>query len=146
MAFVKLDCGILNSTLWVEREPRDVFITALLMAAPHEVTQPMPQYKIGSLEQTGFVVPPGWYGLIQAAGPGIVRMAMADPALGMMALSKLGEPDPDSRSSDFDGRRLVRIDGGFIVLNFFKYRDKDNTAAIRAQRYRDRKKASSVTP
>lgn len=140
MAFVKLDCGILHSTLWIEREPRDVFITALLMASPYEVTEPIPQYRADSLERTGFVVQPGWYGFIQAAGPGIVRMAMADPELGMVALQKLGEPDPESRSSDYEGRRLVRVDGGYIVLNFMKYRDKDNTAAVRSQRYRERKK------
>lgn len=140
MAFVKLDCGILNSTLWVEREPRDVFITALLMAVPFEVTQPMPQFRVNSIEPTGFVVPPGWYGFVEAAGPGIVRRAIADPVLGMQALEKLGEPDLESRSADFDGRRLVRVDGGYIVLNYMKYREKDNTAAVRQQRYRQRKK------
>lgn len=144
MAFVKLDCGILNSTLWVEREPRDVFITALLMAVPFELTEPMPQLKVNAIEETGFVVPPGWYGFIEAAGPGIVRRAIADPVLGMEALAKLGEPDLESRSSDFEGRRLVRVDGGYIVLNFMKYREKDNTSAIRQKRYRDRKKEANL--
>jgi len=139
MAFVKLDCGILNSTLWVEREPRDVFITALLMAQPIEIREPMPQFEVRSLEQTGFVVPPGWYGFVQAAGPGIVRMSMADQAAGMDALEKLGAPDPESRSSDFEGRRLVRVDGGYVVLNYMKYRDKDMGAAVRSARYRERK-------
>lgn len=139
MAFVKLDCGILNSTLWVEREPRDVFITALLMAQPIELRESMPQYSVRSLEQTGFTVPPGWYGFVQAAGPGIVRMAMAEQSAGMDALEKLGAPDPESRSSDFEGRRLVRVDGGYVILNFMKYRDKDNTSAVRSARYRERK-------
>lgn len=143
MAFVKLDCGILNSTLWVEREPRDVFITALLMAVPFEVTQPTPQFRVNSIEPTGFVVPPGWYGFVEAAGPGIVRRAIADPVLGMQALEKLGEPDLESRSADFDGRRLVRVDGGYIILNYMKYREKDNTAAIRQKRYRERKKGTT---
>lgn len=144
MAFVKLDCGILNSTLWVEREPRDIFITALLMAVPRELLHPMPQYKVGAIEETGFVVPPGWYGFVEAAGPGIVRRSMAEMEPGMIALEKLGNPDPESRSSEFDGRRLVRVDGGYIVLNFMKYRDKDNTAAVRAQRYRDKQKITNV--
>lgn len=146
MAFVKLDCGILNSTLWVAREPRDVFITALLMASPHEVLEPMPQFHVRSLEPTGFVVAPGWYGFIQAAGPGIVRMAMAEQQAGMDALEKLGAPDPESRSSDFEGRRLVRVDGGYIVLNFMKYRDKDMGAADRMKRYRQRMRENEVTP
>jgi hypothetical protein len=140
MSFVKLDCGILNSTLWVEREQREIFITALLMALPHETKEPIPQLRVNSIELTGFQVPPGWYGFVEAAGPGIVRRAMCDMTTGMQALALLGEPDHESRSSEFAGRRLVRVDGGYIVLNFMKYRDRDNTASVRAQRYRDRKK------
>lgn len=138
MAFVKLDTGILNSTLWVERECRDVFITALLMAEPFEAETPMEQFEVHSLKTTGFVVPPGWYGLVRAAGVGICRMAMISPQEGLQALERLGAPDPESRSKDFDGRRLVRVDGGFIVLNFMKYRDRDYTSATRSKRYRER--------
>ena len=36
MAFVKLDTGILKSTLWMEMAQRNVFLTALLMAEPRE--------------------------------------------------------------------------------------------------------------
>ena len=144
MAFVKLDCGILNSTLWVEREQRDIFITALLMAAPIELKEPMEQYEVDAIRTTGFVVPPGWYGFVEAAGPGIVRRALADMKQGMEALRKLGGPDEESRSSEFDGRRLVRVDGGYVVLNYFKYREKDNSAAVRSARYRARKKMLSA--
>ena len=35
---------------------------------------------------------------------------------------------------------MVRVDGGYIVLNYIKYRDRDYTAAARAKRYRDRQK------
>ena len=143
MAFVKLDCGILNSTLWVERVPREIFITALLMAVPHEVTTPLQQIAVRSLKYEDFMIPPGLYGFVAAAGPGIVRMAMADADEGIAALERLGAPDPESRTPDFDGRRLVRVDGGYIVLNFFKYRDKDNTAAERARRYRLKKALTS---
>lgn len=138
MSFVKLDTGILNSTLWVEREPRDMFITALLMAEPFETEQPMEQLEVHTLKATGFVVPPGWYGLVRAAGVGICRMAMVDTKEGLTALEKLGSPDPESRSKDFEGRRLVRVDGGFIILNYMKYRERDYTSAARAKRYRER--------
>lgn len=140
MPFVKLDTGILDSTLWVERECREVFITALLMAVPKELTEAMPQIEARSITLTGWSVPPGWYGFIEAAGVGITRRAMVDGEAGLAALDKLGSPDPESRSKDFEGRRLVRVDGGFVVLNFFRYRDKDHTAADRMRRYRDRKK------
>jgi hypothetical protein len=140
MAFVKLDTRILESTLWIERDCREVFITALLMAMPREFLEPQPQIAVRQLEETGFVVPPGWYGFVDAAGIGIVRRAMVDPDAGLDSLERLGSADLESRTADFDGRRLVRVNGGYIVLNFMKYRDKDNTAAERAKRYRERQR------
>jgi hypothetical protein len=138
MAFVKLDCGILDSTLWIDRESREVFITALLMAEPYETTVPLPQVKVRAIELTGWEVPPGWYGFVHAAGVGIIRRAGVEKEVGMVALEALGEPEIESRSKDFEGRRLVRVDGGFIVLNFMKYRDRDYTTAERSRRYRER--------
>jgi len=140
MAFVKLDAGILESTLWLARDVRDVFITALLMAQPHEISEPTAQLQVRALDQTGFIVPPGWYGLVKAAGVGICRRAMVDRDAGLDALENLGSPDPESRTPDHDGRRLVRVDGGFLVLNFIAYRERDASAATRARRYRERKK------
>jgi hypothetical protein len=138
MPFVKLDCGILNSTLWSEKECREVFLTALLMAEPHELTEPAPQIAVDSLQTTGFVVPPGWYGFIPAAGVGILHRAGIDREAGIEALRQLGEPEATSRTPDFEGRRLVRIDGGYILLNYMKYRDRDYTSAQRSKRYRER--------
>jgi hypothetical protein len=140
MPFVKLDTRILDSTLWVERCSRDVFITALLMAEPWETTEPVPQLEVRSLKPTGFVVPAGWYGLIPAAGIGIIRRSLLSEKHGYEALEALGCADPESRSDNFEGRRLVRIDGGYVVLNFMKYRDRDYGAAERMKRLRDRKK------
>jgi hypothetical protein len=141
MAFVKLDTNILNSTLWFERVCREVFITALLMAEPHETERELEQLEVRSLAPTGWKVPPGWYGFVPAAGIGIIRRAMIDDEeAGMTALEKLGSPEEGSRTADFDGRRLVRVNGGFIVLNYMKYRDRDHSAAERSRRYRERKK------
>lgn len=151
MPFVKLDCGILNSTLWVDRSAREIFITALLMAEPREIVTELPQIAVGSLEFTGWSVPPGWYGFVEAAGPGIINRAGMDDARGPLyvkaleALARLGEPDPESRSHAFDGRRLVRVDGGFVVLNFVNYRDKDATTADRSKRWRERQKLKAAT-
>jgi len=140
MAFVKLDCGILNSTTWVEKDVRDVFITSLLMASPYEAKEEMEQIEVRSLERTGFTVQPGWYGFVPSASFGIIRQAMIDEAAGMLALEKLGSEDPESRSPEFGGRRMIRVDGGFLILNYQKYRDKDHTAAERQRRYRERQK------
>jgi hypothetical protein len=140
MAFVKLDCGILTSTTWMEKDVRDIFITALLMATPEEVTEDAPEISTHCLDHTGWIVPPGWYGFVHAAGPGICRMAMVDREPGLAALEILSQPEPESRTQDFEGRRMVRVNGGFLILNFQKYRDKDHTAAARMRRFRERQK------
>lgn len=139
MPFVKLDCGILDSTLWVQPTQREVFITALLMAVPHELRDPEPQIEVRSLNATDFIVPPGWYGFVPAAGVGIIRRAQVEEKAGLDALEALGGPDAESRSKEHEGRRMVRIDGGYLILNFQKYRDRDYTGAERARRYRNRK-------
>jgi len=139
MAFVKLDCGILDSTIWLDREAREVFVTALLMALPIEVTEPMKALEIGSTTESGFIVPAGWYGFVRAAGPGIVNRSGVPMQPGMEALKRLSSPEGESRTPDHEGRRMVRVDGGFIILNFDKYREKDHTSAERSRRYRERK-------
>lgn len=140
MPFVKLDCGILNSTLWFNREQREIFLTALLMAVPREMVDPVPQYRVNQIELTGFVAPPGWYGFVEAAGPGIVNRALVAQDSGYAALEALGEPDKESRSKAFEGRRLIRVDGGYLVLNYMAYRERDYGNAERCKRYREKLK------
>jgi hypothetical protein len=38
------------------------------------------------------------------------------------AIRVLESPDPNSRSPDWEGRRIERVDGGYKLLNYFKYR------------------------
>lgn len=139
---------MVDSSIWVDRDQRSIFITALLMAVPVELTHPAPQLQVRNLDPTGWMLPPGRYGFVEAAGTGIVRRdGMADLEAGLRILEELGAPDPDSRSQDFDGRRLIRVDGGYVVLNYFLYRDRDYTAADRQRRHRERKRGvtGSVT-
>ncbi len=141
MPFVKLDCGILTSTIWDDVDARMVFLTALLMAEPREFRAPVPQIAVRRLEETGWSAPAGWYGFVPAAGSGIVRraggMSVED---GLTALERLGAPEQESRSQAFDGRRLIRVDGGYLVLNYEKYRERDYTAAERTRRWRERQR------
>jgi hypothetical protein len=139
MPFVKLDCGMLDSSIWPDKPARDLFITALLMAHPAQFNSPQAQLNVNSLEETGWIAPPGWYGFVEAAGPGIVDRAKLPIQEGMEALKRLGSPDPDSRTAAHEGRRLIRINGGYLVLNFFIYRDRDYTNAIRQRRHRQKK-------
>lgn len=143
MPFVKLDCGILNSTLWYAHNARDIFITALLMAEPVELTEPAKQLHILRLAPTGWLVPAGWYGIVRAAGVGIINRACVEYEPGIEALEQLGAPEQNSRSAEFAGRRLVRINGGFIILNYMRYRDRDYSAGVRQKNLRDRRKTGT---
>jgi hypothetical protein len=138
MPFVKLDCGILTSTLWMDRVAREVFITALLMAEPAEFDAPIPEISTRTLDYTGWEAPAGWYGFVPAASVAIIRHAGIDSDPGMEALERLSGPDENSRSHEFGGRRMIRINGGYLVLNYMKYRDRDYTGAERQRRYRKR--------
>lgn len=145
MAFVKLDTGILRSTLWMERDQCDVFITALLLAEPQVFDEAQAQIEVDSLKPTGFVAPPGWYGFCRAAGDGIIKASHTEFEPGMEALRALGNPDFRSRSNSFEGRRMIRVDGGYLIMNYMAYREKDHTTAERSRRYRERKR-ETITP
>ncbi len=109
----------------------------------------MEALSVRSLEPLGFTVPAGWYGFVRAAGIGIVRQAgIPDSARGMDALEVLSRTDPESRTAAWEGRRMVRVDGGFVILNFMKYRERDMTASERSRRWRDaqRSQRRSATP
>ena len=111
MPFVKLDAETLESSLWVEDlSTRIVFLTMLLMARPD--------------------------GVCPATAPGIARRANLPIDQTRQALAVLEAPDPDSRTQDQDGRRIVRVDGGYEIINYLKYRTKDHGAAARMKRYR----------
>ncbi len=141
MPFVKLDCRILDSSLWIDRESREIFITALLMAVPTALDSQADVYEpIDGNEVEPWYIQPGEYGLVEASGGAICRRACIEPEIGLEALKRLCSPEVDSRSTDFSGRRMARIDGGFLILNFRKYRDKDHTAAERQRRYREKKR------
>jgi len=145
MPFVKLDCGILRSSLWTDTDARNIFITALLMAEPYELTDPTPTICIDSLDAGDYVIPAGWYGLVKAAGVGILRQAgHDDKPTGIDALKRLSTKEQDSRTQTHDGRRLVRIDGGYIVLNYMLYRERDETGAERMRRYRAKQRHDSA--
>jgi len=116
VSYVKLDSGILDSSLWAEAaEVRLTFITILAMADPE--------------------------GLCASTAPGIARRANLPLEAVRHALTVLEAPDPESRTLAEDGRRLVRVDGGYRVVNYLAYREKDHTAAERQRRARERKAA-----
>ena len=141
MPFVKLDTGLLDSSLWIDRDAREIFITSLLMADPWGLTEETPQLHVRTLKETGYTVPAGWYGMVHAAGSGIVHRARLELEPGLAALERLSAPDADSRSPEHEGRRIARIDGGYLVLNYWKYREYDHGAAERMRVLRAKRRA-----
>jgi len=118
--YVKLFGSIVASTIWEEdNETRIVWITMLAMANMH--------------------------GEVEASIPGLAKFSKVPIPATEAALAKLLAPDPYSRSKENEGRRIEEIDGGWVILNHGKYRDKESKSnqreqdRIRAKRYRDRK-------
>lgn len=83
----------------------------------------------------------------------IASAANVSEAEAKLALKSLMSPDPNSKDPEFEGRRLQRVSGGFLLLNYFKYRDVkppiDKKAYMRdyMKDYRKKKKekAESMT-
>lgn len=126
MAYTKLHQSILHSTVWAEDHATfKVWITLLVLANEH--------------------------GEVEGTVPGLTRLAMVSRDECERALAKFAAPDPDSRTPDNDGRRIERIDGGWLLLNYQKYRamaskeDSKSKTAERVRRHRERRRASNVT-
>jgi hypothetical protein len=139
MAYIKLDKSIITSSVWVDPDTRMVFIAALIMAEPYELTEPTPQLNIDDLNETGFIVPPGLYGMLPASGPRFIEIVKLPLERGMKALAMLGSPDPESRSQEYEGRRMVRVSGGYLILNYFRFWKKDHSSTERVRKFRERK-------
>ncbi len=113
MPFVKLDTGILDSSLWSEpAQTCKCWVTLLAM-----------------MDATG---------LVRSTAPGIAKRAHLTLKQTTKALETFSGPDENSRSLNDEGRRIKRVDGGYQVINSEKYRKYDYTAAERMKRHRER--------
>ena len=97
MGFTKLDDGITKSSLWSESiHVRIVFISFL-----------------AEKDESGFV---------SAARSGMIRICNVTPEQFDEAEKILSSPDFESKDPSNEGRRIEKVDGGWIVLNSDKYR------------------------
>lgn len=118
--YTKLFASILHSTIW--REPAHVRLVWITMLAMSDRD-----------------------GVVEASVPGLADMARVSIEECQDALSSLSSPDDHSRSKDHEGRRITEIRGGWTILNYGYYRDKQSAEAAReknaerVQRYRERK-------
>ena len=78
-------------------------------------------------------------GLVNSTAPGIARRANLGLSDTEKALEMFESPDPHSRSLNDEGRRIKRVDGGYQIINYSKYRERDYTAAERMRRLRERR-------
>lgn len=111
VTFTKLFSSITASTIWCEdNETRLVWITMLAMADRR--------------------------GRIFASVPGLAHMARVSTEGCRAAIEKFLGPDPDSRTPDYDGRRIEVIDGGWRLLNYEKYRAVRDEESIKESKRR----------
>lgn len=121
MAYTKLFSSIVTSTIWSEDDrTRIVWITMLALADKN--------------------------GEVQASIPGLAKVAGVSIDACESAIQRFLSPDPYSRTKDDEGRRIEEIQGGWMLLNYGKYRlmaSKDEARASNAERqrrHRDRQK------
>lgn len=99
--YTKLFSTILASTIWrAPDKTRILWITMLAMADKH--------------------------GVVEGSTPGLADMARISVDEALVALKELSSPDEYSRTKEHDGRRIAVIDGGWLILNHAKYREKMN--------------------
>lgn len=97
--YTKLFSSIVTSTIWNEsKETKIVWITLLALADQN--------------------------GVVESSIPGLAVVARVSVDECRASIAVLLSPDPDSRTKDHDGRRIQEIDGGWLILNHAKYREK----------------------
>lgn len=107
VTFTKLFSSITESTVWYEPDAtRLVWITMLAMADRQ--------------------------GRVWASVPGLAGRARVSLKATREALKCFLSPDEDSRTKDFEGRRIEEIDGGWRLLNHAKYREMRDEEARKA--------------
>lgn len=119
--YAKIFGSILDSSVWEEAaSTRIVWITMLVMA-----------------DENGFV---------KGVEAGLANRARVSRVDCRQALEILTAPDIESQDQDFGGRRIEKVEGGWLVLNYRKYRElrtrEQQKKAERQKRWRHNRKAA----
>jgi len=86
------------------------------------------------------------HGEVHASIPGLAQVAGMPLSDTEAAINKFLAPDKYSRTPDDEGRRIEKIDGGWLLLNHAKYRamaskdEEKSSAAKRQAAFRERQK------
>lgn len=125
--FTKLFSSITESTVWCEPHSTVRVWIAMLAKADHA-------------------------GRVFAAIPGLAHLSRVTTEECETAIETFLSPDKYSRTPDFEGRRIERIDGGWRLLNHAKYRQLRDEETVKeskrnyinARREKEREQASGV--
>lgn len=116
--YSKLDCGIVDSSLW--EMPHEYLRVWIAMLAKTDAT-----------------------GYVRVASPAMARLCHLTREDFDRIIDVYCSPDPESRTSDNDGRRLERVEGGWQILNYTKYREglkQPDSSAARMRKLREKRK------
>ena len=117
--WTKLFNSILTSTVWLQDHATVRVWITLLAAADAE-------------------------GYVEGSVPGLARLAGVTVDEMRRALEIFQAPDPDSRTSAHEGRRIEKVEGGYVILNYVRYRlqaqAKEGSRAPYYRAYRQRKR------
>jgi hypothetical protein len=109
--------SIVTSSVWNEdSETRIVWITLLALADAN--------------------------GKVEGSVSGLAPVARVSLAICKKALNRLKQPDPYSRTKEYEGRRIEDIDGGWQVLNYIKFREKAKMRT--AEYYKNYRKRKAI--
>lgn len=116
VTFTKLFASITESTIWCEPDTtRLCWITMLAMADSR--------------------------GRVFGSIPGLANRSRVSVDAARTAINTFLSPDPDSRSSIAEGRRIEAIDGGWRLINHEKYRALRDEESIKESKRNWAKKA-----
>jgi hypothetical protein len=123
VTFTKLFASITESTIWCEPDTtRLCWITMLAMSDSK--------------------------GRVWGSIPGLANRARVSVDAARTAINTLLSPDPDSRTSVAEGRRIEAIDGGWRLINHEKYRALRDQESVKATKRewaaKNRAKAKNV--
>ena len=116
MGFTKLDEGIVLSSIWSESLATRVLWVTMLAMSDSE-------------------------GLVSCSRSGLLRSANVPEDEFNKAIELLESSDKESRSSEHEGRRIEKCDGGWTILNYKKYREytySGSKEAIKKRKYREK--------
>jgi hypothetical protein len=117
------DVSLLDSSVWSEPpEIVKVWITLLLMR-----------------DRGGFV---------RCSIPGLARRAHVSVEWTLKALEKFLSPDPMSSDPDFEGRKIKKVEGGWVILNHDKYAEsmKEGVRRKREASFANSNQRNGATP